>query len=71
MHRTIFVTVSSLHFHFVEVVNVEYVHVSSKGDSRHGDFANCSPPSNSASVCDALKRCGTLNLNLLNIQTQN
>jgi hypothetical protein len=68
MHRTIFVEVSSLHFHLVEVVNP---HVSSKGSSRHGDFANCGPPSSYAGMCDALEQCGTLNLNLLNIQIQN
>ncbi len=71
MHRTIFVAVSSLHFHLVEVVNADNVHVSSKGSSRHGDFANCGPPSSYAGMCDALKQCGTLNLNLLNIQIQN
>jgi hypothetical protein len=71
MHRTIFVAVSSLHFHLVEVVNAENVHVSSKGSSRHGDFANCGPPSSYAGMCDALKQCGTLNLNLLNIQIEN
>ncbi len=71
MHRTIFVAVSSLHFHLVEVVNAENVHGSSKGSSRHGDFANCGPPSSYAGMCDALKECGTLNLNLLNIQVQN
>ncbi len=71
MHRTIFVAVSSLHFHLVEVVNAENVHVSNKGSSRHGDFANCGPPSSYAGMCDALRQCGTLNLNLLNIQIQN
>jgi len=71
MHRTIFVAVSSLHFQLVEVVNTENVHVSSKGSSRHGDVANCSPPCSYAGMCDALKQCGTLNLNLLNIQIQN
>ncbi len=71
MHRTIFVAVSSLHFHLVEVVNAANVHVSSKDSSRHGDFANCYPPSSYVGMCDALKQCGTLNLNLLNIQIQN
>jgi hypothetical protein len=41
MYRTIFVAVSSLHL--VEVVNAENVHVSSKGSSRHGDFAKLQP----------------------------
>jgi hypothetical protein len=36
-----------------------------------GDFANCGAQSSYAGMCDALKQCGTLNLNLLNIQIQN
>jgi hypothetical protein len=71
MPRTIFVAGSSLHFHLVEVVNADNVHVSSKGSSSHVVFANCCPPSSCAGMCDALKQCGTLNLNLLNIPIQN
>ncbi len=71
MHRTIFVAVSSLHLHLVEVVNTDNVRVSSKGSSRHGDFTNCSPPCSYAGMCDALEQCGTLKLNLLNIQIEN
>jgi hypothetical protein len=50
MPITIFVAGSSLHFHFVEVVNADNVHVSRKGSSSHVVFANCCPPSSYAGM---------------------
>jgi hypothetical protein len=68
MHRTVFVAVSSLHFHLVEVENADSVHISSEGSSSHRDFANCCPPSSYAGMCDALKRCGPFSPCTLTLQ---
>jgi hypothetical protein len=45
--------------------------LAAKAAAGMGTSQNCGPPSSYAGMCAALKQCGTLNLNLLNIQIQN